>query len=100
MSRTESGTSMRIGRHLAERVLLRTGARERGKSGPDASAGRTASGPSGLWQPAIDGLVAARGAVGEPETSDPVAGVDGRGGHLSQAQSESAWDRWPPRPST
>src|ERR1039458_2303292 len=93
MSRTESGTAMRIGRHFAQRVLLRTGAGERSESGPDAAVGRVAFGTSGVWQPALDGLVAARGAAGESQARGSVAGVDGRGSHLSQAELESAWRR-------
>ena len=62
---------MRIGRHFAQWFLLRTGARERRELGLDAAAGRVASGTSGLWEPAIAGLVAARGTLGEPQAGGP-----------------------------
>ena len=61
MPRTEPPAAVRVGWDLAQRLLLRTGAGERGEPGVDAAAGRVASGASGLWQPATDGAVAREG---------------------------------------
>ena len=58
MPGTEPTAAMRVGRHFAQRVLLRTGAGERGEPRLDAAVGRAASGASGLWEPATDGAVA------------------------------------------
>src|SRR5271166_4358124 len=95
MARTEPPTTMRIGRHFAQRVLLRTGAGKRGEPRVDAAVGRAAPGLSGVWQPAAHGLVATRGPGGEPQTSGSIAGANGSGSDLSQAQFEPTRRRAP-----
>src|ERR1035437_796925 len=88
MPSTEPPAAMRVGRDFAQRVLLRTGAGERGEPRLDAAAGRVASGISGLWEPATDGAFAARGSGGQPQARGAATGVDGGGSGLSQAQPE------------
>ena len=84
---------MRVGWHLAQRVLLRTAAREPGEPGLDAAVGRVASELSGLWQPAAEGAFAAGRPGGQSQTGGAAAGVDGGQSGLSQAQPEPAWAR-------
>src|SRR5213592_3989939 len=90
MPRTEPAAAMRADEHFAQRLLLRAGAGNPGERNLDATDGRDASGISGVWQPAPDGLVAARGPTGESQTGEATAGADGSGSHVSQAQSEPA----------
>src|ERR1039458_9892644 len=90
MPRTEPPAAMRVGRDLAQRVLLPTGAGEPGEPGSDAAAGRIAFGTSPLWESATDGAVAARGPGGQSQTSGAAPGVDGGGRseeHTSELQS-------------
>src|SRR5208282_4978413 len=86
--RTESPAAMRVGRRLAQWVLLRTGAGERGESRFDAAVGRVASGISGLWEPAVEGAFGARGPGGQSQTGGAAPGVDGGGSGLSQTPPE------------
>src|ERR1051326_7257674 len=95
MPETELTTAMRVGRYLAQRVLLRAGAGERGEPGTDAAVGRAASGISCVWEPTTDGAVATRGPAGQPQASGAAPGVDGARSGLSQAQPEPA-RRGPP----
>src|ERR1700686_5081303 len=88
MPRTEPTPAMRVGRHLAQRLLLRAGARERRESGADAPSRRTEPETSVLWQPATDSVAAARRPVGQSQTGGALAGADGGGSNLSQAQLE------------
>src|SRR5438128_1046002 len=90
MPASESESAMRVGRHLAQQVLLRTGAGKPGEPGLDAPVGRVASETSGLWEPAPESVVAARGPGGQPQACGTIAEADGGGGGLSQAQLEPA----------
>src|SRR3990172_1015120 len=98
MRTIESATAVRTGGDFAQRVLLRAGAGERGEPGLDAAAGRTAPGPSGLWDSALDGVVAARGSDGQPEAGGPASGVDGDRGGISAAVVEPAGSGTPDLP--
>src|SRR5216110_2856259 len=95
MPRTEPAAAMRSDWHLAQRLLLRAGARKPGESGLDATVGRAASGTSGVWEPALDVGVAPGGPGGQSQTGGATAGVNGGGGHLSQAQPEPTGRRAP-----
>src|ERR1035438_9286029 len=95
MPRTEPPAAMRASRDLAQRVLLRTGAGERGEPRLDAAVGRVASGTSGLWEPEAEGAVRARGPGGQSQAGGAAAGVNGGGSSLSQAQPEPARRRAP-----
>src|SRR5204863_831428 len=90
MPRTEPPAAMRVDGYFAQRVLLRTGAREPGEPRLDATAGRVAPGTSSLWKSAIDGGVASRRPGGQSQTGSPFIAVDGSGNDLSQAQPEPA----------
>ena len=88
MRRTELTTAVRTGGDLAQRVLLRAGAGERGESGVDAAVGRVASGTSGVWESAFDCGVAAGRPGGQSQARGATAAVDGGGGGVSQAVVE------------
>src|SRR6266542_6925880 len=88
MPQTEPAAAMRADDHFAQWLLLRAGAGKPGEPRLNATVGRAASGISGVWQPAPDSLVAARGPTGESQTGEATAGADGSGSHVSQAQSE------------
>src|SRR5438128_12631660 len=88
MPRTEPAAAMRVDRHFAQWVVLRAGARKPGEPRVDATVGRAASGTSGVWEPALDGGVAPGGPGGQSQTGGATAGVNGGGGHLSQAKPE------------
>src|ERR1019366_7245836 len=75
MRRTELTTAVRTGGDLAQRVLLRAGAGERGEPGFDAAVGRVASETSGVWEPALDGGVAAGRLGGQSQASGATAAV-------------------------
>src|SRR5438477_9720589 len=92
MPRTEPAAAMRVDWHLAQRLLLRAGARKPGEPRVDATVGRAASGTSGVWEPALDGGVA---PGGQSQTGGATAGVNGGGGHLSQAKPEPTGRRAP-----
>src|SRR6266700_3527841 len=91
MRATEHSTSMRAAGTVAQRVLLRAVRRECGESGADEATGSTASGPSGLWESALDGVVAARGAGGQSQAGGPPVGVDGDRGDLPEGFEQPAW---------
>src|ERR1019366_3890416 len=95
MPRLESAPAMRVGRHLAQRLLLRTGSGERSEPGADAAPGRIESGTSVVWQPAVDRLAAKRRPTGQPQADGPPTGVDGSGSGLSQTQPEPTGRRAP-----
>src|SRR5437879_12420697 len=88
MPRTEPAAAMRADRHFAQRVLLRAGARESGEPRPDAAVGRTVSGTSGVWAPALDGGLEPGGPAGQSQTGGATARVNGPGGRLSHKQPE------------
>src|ERR1035437_6728410 len=88
MHRTELTTAVRTGGDLAQRVLLRAGAGERGESGFDAAVGRVASETSGVWEPALDGGVATGRLGGQPQASGTTAAADGGGSGVSSTVAE------------
>src|SRR5882762_1004815 len=87
MPRTEPAAAMRADRHFAQRVLLRAGARESGEPRLDAAVGRTVSGTSGVWEPALDGGLAPGGPAGQSQTGGATARVNGPGGRLPERLS-------------
>src|ERR1035441_8798760 len=88
MRRTELTTAVRTGGDLAQRGLFRAGAGERGEPGFDAAVGRVASETSGVWEPALDGGVAAGRLGGQSQASGATAAVDGGGGGVSSTVAE------------
>src|SRR6516162_10026914 len=88
MPRTEPPATVRADGYFAQRVLLRTLAREPGEPRLNAPAGRVALGTSSLWQPAIDRGVAPRRPGGQSQTGSAFIAVDGSGNDLPQGQPE------------
>src|ERR1022692_2060919 len=95
MPRLERASAMRIGRHLAQRLLLRTDSGEPREPGADAAPRRIESGTSVLWQPAADRIAATRRPTGQLQASGSPTGADGSGSGLSQTQPEPTGRRAP-----
>src|SRR5208282_6490852 len=98
MPKTELPATMRVGRHLAQQLLLRTGAGERAESGTDAAVGPVASEPPGLWKPPFNRAIATGGPGDQSQAGDPPLAAHGHRGGVSQTPTEPTWRRAPHLP--
>ena len=86
----EFASAVRVGGHRAQWVLLRTGGGDGGESGVDAAFGRVAPGASGVWEPAVAGVIATGRSGGQPQAGGALAPGDGSGSALSAPVLESS----------
>src|SRR5580658_2690672 len=81
---------MRAAGLVPEQLLLPVLPGDGGEPGPDAAAGRTSLGASGLWQPQVDGAFAPGRLDHQSQAGGAVTAPDGDRSDLRQTQDESA----------